>query len=129
MAIYLMDKTYRITNSGGTSAGRVVCAGMSTGQCTLPAAANAGKILGVTVTSQPELGRGISVRKAGIADVIAAGVIPAGAPLNIADATGRVKAVNEATGTKVQCLGFAETSSTQAGDVIEVFISIHERTT
>ncbi len=128
MAIYLMDKTYRITNSGGVASARVVVAGVSSGHCALPAAANAGKILGVTVTSQPELGRGVSVRKAGIVDVVAAGAISAGSPVNIADATGRVKLVNESIGTKVQCLGFAETSASSAGDVVEVFISVHERT-
>lgn len=129
MAIYLMDKTYRVSQSGGVSSARVVVAGGGTGQCALPAAANAGNIMGVTMTSQPELGRGISVRKAGIADVVAASAITAGSPVNIADVNGRVKAVNETTGTKVQCLGFAESSASAAGDVIEVFISIHERTT
>jgi hypothetical protein len=128
MAIYLMDKTYRISASGGIASARAVVAGSSAGYCDLPAAANAGNILGVTVTSQTELARGISVRKAGIADVAAAGAIAAGSPVNIADVQGRVKTVNEATGTKVQCIGFAETSAAQAGDIIEVFISIHERT-
>ncbi len=129
MAIYLMDKTYRITTSGGVASARAVVAGVTTGQCALPAVANAGKILGVTVTSQPELGRGVSVRKAGIVDVVAAGAVSVGSPVNIADATGRVKMVNETAGTKVQCLGFAETGASSAGDVIEVFISVHERTT
>jgi len=128
MAIYLMDKTYRINTTGGAASARVVVAGAATGQCALPAAANAGKILGVTVTSQPEIGRGISVRKAGIAEVVAAASIAPGSPVNIADATGRIKAVNESAGTKVQCLGFAETGATTAGDIVEVFISIHERT-
>lgn len=128
MAIYLMDKTYRIATGGGVPSARVVVSGGQAGQCAVPPSGNAGGILGVTITSQSELGRGVSVRKAGIADVVAAGAIPAGAPVNIADATGRVKAVNETAGTKVQCVGFAETGATQAGDVIEVFISIHERT-
>lgn len=128
MAIYLMDKTYR-TTAAGVSSARVVVAGAGSGQCALPAAANEGQIMGVTMTSQPELGRGVSVRKAGIADVVAAGAISAGSPVNIADATGRIKAVDEAAGTKVQCVGFAETSASAAGDVVEVFISIHERTT
>lgn len=129
MTIYLMDKTYRITNSGGVASARVVVAGAGTGQCALPAAGNAGKILGVTITSQPELGRGVSVRKAGIAEVVASGAISVGSPVNIADATGRVKLVNESAGTKVQCLGFAETGCSSAGDIVEVFISVHERTT
>ena len=128
MAIYVMDKSYRISDVGGASYAKVVVADSSTGYCALPSAANAGKILGVTVTSQTEAGRALSVRKAGTAEVTAAGVINVGDPVNIADNTGRVKAVSEAGGTKVQCLGFAETPAAGAGDIIEVFISIHERT-
>jgi hypothetical protein len=128
MAIYLMDKSYRIATTGGTPSGRVVVAGSTAGQCAVPAAANAGKILGVAVTSQTELGRSLSVRKAGTAEVTAAGAIAVGDPVNIADDAGRVKTVNESSGIKVQCLGFAETPAATAGDMIEVFISIHERT-
>ena len=129
MAIYLMDKSYRITTSGGVTAGKAVIAGAATGQCALPAAANAGKLLGITTTSQPVQNAAVSVRKAGIAEVVAAGIINPGDPVNIADTQGRIKAINETPGTKVQCLGFAETSATSAGDIVEVFIAIHERTT
>ena len=129
MAIYLMDKAYRIFNAGGVARGRVVVATSGSGGCTLPAAANAGKILGVTVTSQEKNEHHVSVRKAGIVEVVSAGVIGRGDPVNIADNQGRVKVVNETAGSKVQCLGFAETASTNAGDLVEVFISVHERTT
>ncbi len=128
MAIYVMDKTYRISTTGGVSSASVVVSGGEAGDCALPAAANAGNILGIAVTSQSESGRAVSVRKAGTAEVVAAGAIAAGDPVNIADTSGRVKAINEAAATKVQCVGFAETSATAAGDIIEVFISIHERT-
>lgn len=129
MAIYLMDKTYRISTSGGVASRRVVVAGNATGQCKLPAEANEAKILGVTVTSQPELGRGISVRKAGIAEVVAAGAITPGSPVVIADNTGRVKQAGEVGGTASNVLGFAETGASNAGDVVEVFISIHQQVT
>lgn len=128
MAIYLMDKTYRISTTGGAPRGRVVVVGSGAGVCTLPGAANAGKILGVTVTSQGVAGRSISVRKAGTAEVTAASAIAVGDPINIADNQGRVKKINESSGTKTQCLGFAETAATNAGDMVEVFISVHERT-
>ncbi|MCX7718803.1 MAG: DUF2190 family protein [Candidatus Sumerlaeaceae bacterium] len=128
MPIYLMDKTYRVATPSGVAANRVVVQGPLAGDCALPAEANAGAILGVTVHAQPSAGRSVSVRKAGIAEVTAAGPIPAGAPVNIADAAGRVKAVNEPADTRVQCLGFAETRAAAAGDIIDVFISIHERT-
>lgn len=128
MAIYLMDKTYRITTSGGVPSARVVVAGTGSGQCQLPAAADASKILGITITSQPELGRGVSVRKAGIAAAVAAGPISPGAPLSIADSTGRVKEASGAAGTTVPVVGFAETSTSSAGQLVDVFLCIHTHT-
>jgi len=127
MPIYLMDKAYRITSTGGTGANRVVVQGASAGECSLPAAPNAGAILGVTMHTQSTPGRSVSVRKAGIAEVVAGGVIAVGAPVNIHGNTGKVKAVSEAPGSKVNCLGFAETAAAADGDIIEVFLSIHER--
>jgi hypothetical protein len=127
MPIYLMDKAYRITTGGGVASGRVVVQGAAAGECTLPNAANAGSILGVTVHGQSVPGRNVSVRKAGIVEVVAGGAITVGAPVNIHGATGKVKAITEASSTKVNCLGFAETPATADGDVIEVFLSIHER--
>jgi hypothetical protein len=128
MSIYLMDKAYKVTTADGVLANRVVVAGAASGECALPAAANAGSILGVTVFSQSEVGRSVSVRKAGTVEVVAAGAIAVGAPVNIADNLGRVKAISESSGTKVQCVGFAENAATAAGDVIEVMLSFHERT-
>jgi hypothetical protein len=128
MPIYLMDKAYRITTSGGVAANRVVVQGNAAGECALPGSSNAPGILGVTVHSQGTSGRNVSVRKAGIAEVVASGAITVGAPVNIAGSTGKVKAVTESTGTKVNCIGFAETPASADGDIIEVFLSIHERT-
>ena len=129
MPIYLMDKSYRVNATGGIPANRIVVQGPADGECTLPAGPNAPGILGVTVHSQTENGRMVSVRKAGIAEVTAAGPIAVGTPVNIHSASGKVKAVAEMADTKVHCLGFAETASTGDGDIIEVFISIHQRTT
>jgi len=127
MPIYLMDKAYRITSGSGVAAHRVVVQGTNSGECTLPGAANAGSILGVTVHSQSSSGRSVSVRKAGIVEVVAGGAIAVGSPVNIHGTTGKVKAVSEAADTKVNCLGFAETAAAADGDVIEVFLSIHQR--
>lgn len=127
MPIYLMDKAYRITSGGGVPANRVVIHGSATGECTLPTGANSGKIAGVTMHSQTVPGRCVGVRKAGIAEVTAAGSITVGAPVVIAGDTGKVKAITEAPGTKVNCLGFAESAASGDGDLIDVFISIHER--
>lgn len=128
MSHYILDKAYAIDEPAGVEAYRVVVQGAQAGQANLPAAANDGSMLGVTVHSQSRQSGHVAVRKAGIARVTAASAIAVGAPVNIADAAGKVKAVDEATGTTVQCLGFAETPATADGDILEVFIQLHERT-
>ena len=128
MASYILDKAYAIDETNGIGAYRVAVQGTNAGEAKLPAAANAGKILGVTVHSQSLQGSNVAVRKAGIAKVIAAGAIAVGVPVNVAGTSGKVKAISESSGTAVNCLGFAETAAAADGDVIEVFISQHERT-
>ncbi|MGB9691988.1 MAG: capsid cement protein [Candidatus Sumerlaeaceae bacterium] len=128
MPIHVLDKAYRVATTNGVAANRVVVAGPLSGECSLPASENAPNLLGVTVHAQPEAGRMVTVRKVGIAEVAAAGAIPLGAPVIAADATGKVKAATGAAGTKVNVLGFAETAAIQNGDLIEVFLSIHQRT-
>ena len=128
MASYILDKAYAINQANGVGANLVVVQNTQPGEAKSPAAANAGSILGVTVHSQTLQGANVAVRKAGIAKVVASGAISVGAPVNIAGATGKVKAINEAASTKINCLGFAETAATADGDIIEVFISLHERT-
>ena len=89
--------------------------------------ANAGGLLGLTTHGQSRPGGSVAGRKAGIARARAAGPIALGAPVQVADDQGRVREVEGEGGTLVQCLGFAETPAGAQGDVIEVFISIHER--
>lgn len=125
MSLYLLDKAYKV--SGPVSAGCVVVADSTTGVCKLPSAANAGKILGVTVTSQPETGRALTVRKAGTVEVRTIGAINPGEPVMIGDANGRVKVASDAPGTKLECVGFAETKATGSNQTIEVFVCIHQR--
>lgn len=128
MSSYILDKAYAIEDSGGVEAFRAVVQGTSAGEATLPAAANDGSILGVTVHGQTRQDGHVAVRKAGIARVVASAAIGLGAAVNISGTSGKVKAISETTGTKIQCLGFAETAASADGDVIEIFISIHERT-
>jgi len=123
------------------------------GYAAAPGAANAGKIVGVSLEDVCEndinpwvggvaqiqtgqapaagartlLGRNISVAKDGIVPVIAASAIAAGDWVNINDAQGRIKTVNEAGGTLVNVLGMAETAAAAAGDVIRVSVNIHSR--
>jgi hypothetical protein len=128
MSSYILDKAYAIDEAEGVGAYRAVVNGDDAGEAKLPAGANAGGILGVTVHGQSRQGGHVAVRKAGIARVTAAGAVALGAPVNIDGATGKIKAIDETQGTAIQCLGFAETPAGADGDVIEVFISIHERT-
>ena len=128
MSSYILDKAYAIEDAGGVEAFLAVIQGTNAGDAGLPAAANDGSILGVTVHGQTRQGGHVAVRKAGIARVVAAGAISLGAPVNISGTSGKVKAINEAASTKIECLGFAETAASADGDVIEIFISIHERT-
>ena len=128
MSHYILDKAYKITDAAGVSAGLVVVQGTNAGECKLPAAANAGAILGVTVHGQSLQNQNVAVRKAGIARMVAAGEIALGAPVNVAGTSGKVKAISETTGAKVNCVGFAETAASDDDDILEVFISLHERT-
>lgn len=127
MSSYILDKAYAIDDAGGVSAYRVVVHGAASGRAKLPTAANAGGILGVTVHGQSRQGGHVAVRKAGIARVVAAGPVAIGQPVNVAGTTGKVKAVDEAPGAAVEILGFAETAAAADGDIIEVFIQLHER--
>jgi hypothetical protein len=129
MSAHILDKAYTITDPNGVAAGVVVVADSNAGECKLPAAVNAGAILGVTTAAQSLQNAAVPVRKAGITLVTAAEAIAYGAPVNIAGTSGKVKTVDETTGSKVNCLGFAETAASADGDMIEVFISIHERET
>ena len=116
MSNYILDKAYKITDANGAGANLVVVQSTNDGECALPGAANAPKILGVTTFAQATQNKSVSVRKAGIAKVVAAGSISAGNPVNIAGTSGKVKAINESGGTLVNCVGFAETSASADGD-------------
>ena len=137
----ILDKAYAIEDSAGAGVYLVVVQGSAVGGAKLPAASNAGSILGVTVHSQSYQGANVAVRKAGIARVKAAGVIALGAPVMVAGESGKVKAIprtlHEALDAgcpqilnqlcTINCIGFAETAASADGDVIEVFLSFHQR--
>lgn len=123
----LLEKVYNAEGRQPIPSQRVVVAG-TTGEARLPHRSNADGILGVVTT--PFGVRPIPclvVRKAGLVMVEAAGEIAFGEPVNIADATGRVKRVDEPAGTPVNVVGFAESSATEEGDLIEVFLQFHQR--
>ena len=110
----------------------------------VPAAANAAGVLGVTVEhfvepnyfvpqgtdpstvtgTTPALynlqNRALTLQVNGVARCVAAGPINQGQVVNIADKYGRVKAVNESSGTTVYPVGMALHGVTNANDVVQV---------
>lgn len=96
MATYVMDKAYEVEASGGVGAGVAVKNGSFAGGCDLPSGANDGPVLGVTVHSAAQ-GRSVSVRKLGIASIVAASAVSAGEKVCVADALGRIKAAGRAS--------------------------------
>ena len=120
----------------------------------VPAAANAAGILGVTIDhvlepnffvapgtdpstvtgTTPTLynlkGRGLTLQVNGVARLYA-GVVPIaqGDELNVADAFGRVKTVNEAVGTAVFVVGIAQAPAANVNDIIPVLLSFYVKKT
>jgi hypothetical protein len=154
MSEQILDKTYRNDANVEIGKFTVVVeahANYANG-CGVPAAANAANPLGiaqnsiipdattdfaagvyqiVSGTAWPAgaipasgLGRAVRVRKAGISQCVAAGVIARGDRLNVADNQGRVKTINEVAGTVVYEVGQAEEAAGQAGDVIRVRLTL-----
>ena len=68
------------------------------------------------------LGRNIRTRMFGISRVVASGSITRGAYVNIANASGQIKAVSESVGTYINVVGVAIDSAVNAGDVIRVLV-------
>lgn len=91
MSHYVLDKAYRVAEANGIEGARVVVRGAAIDDCQLPADASAGGVLGVTVHRQPREGRFVAVRRLGIATATAAGPIPNGAAVALADNEGRVR--------------------------------------
>ncbi len=91
MSNYVLDKAFRLVSEEGIAAGRAVVRGQFEGDCTPPARANQGGVLGLTVHAQPRDGRHVAVRRLGIALAEAAGPIAIGSPVCVADDGGRVK--------------------------------------
>ncbi len=131
MSHYILDKAYRITDEKGVGANLVVVHGEHAGECVSPGELNARAILGITVHAQLLQNQRVAVRKAGVARVIAGSPIALGAPVICAGPSGKVMdacdLMSHADHKTLECIGFAETAATADGDVIEVFISLHQR--
>ena len=110
-------KTFR--GAGGFGKNRVVVNGPASGDCQAPAGANAGSLAGVTYDVARD-GQGVAISEHAYARVRISGAIPIFSRVNVADAQGRIKAVNEAAGTAVTLVGIAEESGVQADQEIVV---------
>lgn len=72
-------------------------------------------------------GKHLSLQVNGVARVYCASAVNPSDELNIADAFGRVKTVNEAVGTLVNVVGIAEHSTAAANDVVQVRLSFYQK--
>ena len=124
-ATYVLDKTYKVTNSGGVTQYRAVVPGANDGECQLPTGANQ-LAWGITQEAQPNQNENVTVRKYGISRAYAAGSITKGQYVEVADSTGALKASDLTTVPGSAALhnvvGIAESSAT-AGEVLFVFLS------
>ena len=124
-ATYVLDKTYKVTNAGGVGQYRAVVPGTNDGDCQLPTGSNQ-LAWGITQEAQSSQNENVTVRKYGISRAYAASAITKGKYVEVADATGALRAADLTTvpgsATLHNVLGIAE-SSANAGEVLFVFLS------
>lgn len=109
----------RVNDAANVLAHRVLVAGTGPGEVKRPAAANAGKIIGVAGHDEANT-RDVSVYNWGVMNLVAASAIAVGDYVNIADAEGRVKTVSEAAGVVVFVVGIARGAASAAGQYVPV---------
>ncbi|MNY46286.1 hypothetical protein D3C86_1814530 [compost metagenome] len=121
-----LDLAYKVNNAGGVAENVVVVQDTNPYEAKLPGAANAGKIVGVTIEKTTETGRSGAVRMGGLVPIKAASAITAGDLVNVADTQGRVKTVSEtagATDTLVNVVGKAVTTVANANELVMVYLT------
>lgn len=90
--------------------------------CQLPSGSDSvGDFRGVTLETRADAGAQ-SVQTAGIAKIVANGIISIGDPVVMTSA-GRVEDGSHATAESTYIIGFAETASTAAGDLVSVSLN------
>lgn len=119
LGIDRQSKVFR--DAGGAECPRysVLVNGPEAGECQLPAAANAGSLAGVAYGGA-NADDAVALSEHNYEKVRAAGAIPLGSQVNVADAQGRVKAVDEAAGTAVTLVGTVEEEATAADQEIVI---------
>ncbi len=107
----LLEKTF-VAGTGGVTKYAVVVAGTNEGEVKLPAAAGAGKIIGIA-QHDASAGQEVRVMLMGVSYAVAAGNISPGDPLRIADAAGTVEAFTPGLNAVAYAVGFATEGAAQ----------------
>ena len=124
-ATYVLDKTYKVTETTGVGKYRAVVPSTNDGECKLPTAANQ-LAYGITQEAQAKQNAGVAVRKYGITRAYASGAITKGDYVEVGGTSGALRKADLATvpgaATLHHVLGVAESSAAD-GEIVFVFLS------
>jgi hypothetical protein len=124
-ATYVLDKTYKVTESAGVTKYRAVIPGTNDGECKLPTAANQ-LSCGITQEAQAKQNENVTLRKYGISRAYAKGSVTKGDYVEVGGTDGTLRKADLTTvpgaATLHNIVGIAETSAGD-GEVFFVFLS------
>jgi len=124
-ATYVLDKTYKVTESAGVTKYRAVIPGTNDGECKLPTAANQ-LSCGITQEAQSKVNENVTLRKYGISRAYAKGTVTKGDYVEVGATDGTLRKADLTTvpgaATLHNIVGIAETSAGD-GEVFCVFLS------
>ena len=124
-ATYVLDKTYKVTESAGVTKYRAVIPGTNDGECKLPTAANL-LSCGITQEAQAKQNENVTLRKYGISRAYAEGTVTKGDYVEVGATDGTLRKADLTTvpgaATLHNIVGIAETSAGD-GEVFCVFLS------
>jgi hypothetical protein len=124
-ATYVLDKTYKVTESAGVTKYRAVIPGTNDGECKLPTAANL-LSCGITQEAQSKVNENVTLRKYGISRAYAKGSVTKGDYVEVGATDGTLRKADLTTvpgaATLHNIVGIAETSAGD-GEVFCVFLS------
>jgi len=124
-ATYVLDKTYKVTESAGVTKYRAVIPGTNDGECKLPTAANL-LSCGITQEAQSKVNENVTLRKYGISRAYAKGSVTKGDYVEVGGTDGTLRKADLTTvpgaATLHNIVGIAETSAGD-GEVFFVLLS------
>ena len=122
---YIYDDSF--VADGAVSQWRIVVAGDIHGHAKLPAAQDAGEIVGVSQHSTSASGDTILVRRTGISKIqVSSGNVTRGVALRAFDIRGMADRQAAAWVSGDGVLGYAEEDSSASGDIIECWLAIRQ---